>query len=93
MAIFTHQLDHVYVCDTATPSDVTVQACLESTCVNATGTDSRVSQDRVVVGRVTAKFTGLIENRKYLVTLLIHDAIGVTQHSQPVEISEFIHDT
>ena len=80
------------MCDTATLSDVTVQACLESTCVNATGTDSWASQDRVVMDRVTA---GLIENRKYLATLLIHDhVVGVTlsmTHNQ-WKFSGFMHD-
>ena len=83
----------MFVCDTATPSDVTVQACLDSTCVSATVTDSQVSQDHVVMGSwVTAKFTGLIENRKYLHgnSADTCDAIGVTQHSQPAKVSEFI---
>ena len=77
------------MCDTATLSDVTVQACLESTCVNATGTDSWASQDRVVMGRVTA---GLIENRKYLATLLIHDHVHRQRNTGGAPPNPYIHD-
>ena len=66
-------------------SQVTVEACLNSSCTSTNGTVSMLPDGE---GRVMATFTDLMENRKYAATLNIHYNGGVVQQSQPVEISE-----
>ena len=78
-----HQVQEI-LCGNAV-KNVTVKACLSSSCVSVPGV-LNTSADGV--RRVIATFTNLEENRKYLASVHVQYNGGVVQQSQPVEISK-----
>ena len=63
-------------------SDVIVEACHDTSCVNVTATIANNGRG------MTAFFSKLIENRKYAVMIHVLYNGGVEQQSQAVEISK-----
>ena len=71
-------------CENSIQSRV-VEACLDSSCVNVSGTVLSLANDMT---RVMATFTNLQENKNYSLLLHVLYNGGVVQRSQQVEISK-----